>query len=67
MERWRAPGCWQRWEGRGSPFVFGLSTILQGMGRVRDVREGPDGFIYVALEARGDGETPIVRLEPLDD
>ena len=34
------------------------------MGRVRDVRQGPDGFIYVALEARGDGETPIVRLEP---
>ncbi len=47
--------------------VVTSETILQGMGRVRDVREGPDGFIYVALEARGDGETPIVRLEPLDD
>ena len=45
--------------------VVASETILLGMGRVRDGREGPDGFIYVALEARGDGETPIVRLEPV--
>lgn len=45
--------------------VVASETILQGMGRVRDIRQGPDGFIYVALEARGDGETPIVRLEPV--
>ncbi|MCY3547424.1 MAG: PQQ-dependent sugar dehydrogenase [Gemmatimonadetes bacterium] len=45
--------------------VVASETILQGMGRVRDVRQGADGFIYVALEARGDGETPIVRLEPV--
>ena len=45
--------------------VVARETILQGMGRVRDVREGPDGYIYVALEARGDGQTPIVRLEPV--
>ena len=44
--------------------IVASETVLQGMGRVRDVRQGPDGFIYVALEARGDGETPIVRLEP---
>ena len=44
--------------------VVASETILQDMGRVRDIREGPDGFIYIALEARGDGETPIVRLEP---
>ena len=43
--------------------VVASETILQGMGRVRDVREGPDGYIYVALSAR-DGSTPIVRLEP---
>ena len=45
--------------------VVASETILRGMGRVRDVREGPDGFIYVALESRGDGETPVVRLEPV--
>lgn len=44
--------------------VVERETILRGMGRVRDVREGPDGYIYVALEARGGGTTPIVRLEP---
>jgi len=45
--------------------VVASETILQDMGRVRDVREGPDGFIYVALEARSGGATPIVRLEPV--
>ena len=44
--------------------VVARETILQGMGRVRDIRVGPDGFVYVALEARGDDLTPIVRLEP---
>ena len=46
--------------------VVARETIMQGFGRVRDIREGPDGYIYVALEARGDGETPIVRLEPVE-
>ena len=42
------------------------ATLLRGIGRVRDVREGPDGYIYVAIE-NDDGEpTPIVRLEPVD-
>ena len=45
--------------------IVASETILQGMGRVRDVREGPDGYIYVALESRGDEQTPIVRLEPV--
>ena len=45
--------------------VVASETILRGMGRVRDVREGPDGFLYVALDSRQGGETPIVRLEPV--
>ncbi len=44
-------------------------TLIQGMGRIRDVREGPDGLVYLAIDgdARGfDGApTPIVRLEPI--
>ncbi len=44
--------------------VLSEETLLQRLGRVRDIREGPDGFIYVALEDRRGGETPIVRLEP---
>ncbi len=39
-------------------------TLVQGFGRIRDVRQGPDGYIYVALEERGGALTPIVRLEP---
>jgi glucose/arabinose dehydrogenase len=42
--------------------------LLRGMGRVRDVRQGPDGLIYVALDGgtrNGDGPpTRIIRLEP---
>lgn len=39
-------------------------TLEYGLGRIRDVRQGPDGFIYLALEDRGGAPTPIVRLEP---
>jgi len=39
-------------------------TLIQGIGRIRDVREGPDGYIYVAIEGRDGALTPIVRLEP---
>jgi aldose sugar dehydrogenase len=40
-------------------------TLLRGtVGRIRDVRQGPDGFIYLAIDERRGGETPIVRLEP---
>jgi len=42
------------------------AMLLRGIGRVRDVRQGPDGYIYVAIEARRGGPTPIVRLEPVD-
>ena len=45
--------------------VTGRETIFEGRGRVRDVREGPDGYIYIALEQRRGGATPIVRLEPV--
>jgi glucose/arabinose dehydrogenase len=45
--------------------VVMAETVFHGMGRVRDVRQGPDGLIYVALEERGGGTTAIVRLEPV--
>ena len=43
-------------------------TLLQGIGRVRDVRQGPDGFVYLAIDGEtrdidGPG-TGIVRLVP---
>lgn len=44
--------------------VTGEETLLRGRGRVRDIKQGPDGFIYIALENQRGGLTPIVRLEP---
>jgi glucose/arabinose dehydrogenase len=47
-------------------------TLAYGMGRLRDVRQGPDGYIYAAISdgngaGTGDFEpTAIVRLEPVD-
>ena len=39
-------------------------TLVHGMGRIRDVRQGPDGYIYLAIDNRQGEPTPIVRLEP---
>ena len=47
-------------------------TLAYDMGRIRDVRQGPDGYIYLAISdgngsGRGNFEpTEIVRLEPID-
>lgn len=39
--------------------------LVRGIGRVRDVRQGPDGFIYLAIDNREGKPTPVVRLEPV--
>lgn len=44
--------------------VLTEETLLPYIGRIRDVRMGPDGFIYVALEDRSRAPTAVVRLEP---
>ena len=41
-------------------------TLLHGIGRVRDLRQGPDGYIYVAIDDRDGAPTSVVRLEPVD-
>jgi glucose/arabinose dehydrogenase len=49
--------------------VVADEVLIQGMGRMREVQQGPDGFIYVAIDAtvRGSdgGPTPIYRLVPV--
>ena len=40
-------------------------TLVQGMGRIRDVRQGLDGYIYLAIEDRQGAQTPLIRLEPV--
>jgi len=40
-------------------------TLVRRMGRVRDVRQGPDGYIYLAIDDRQGAPTAVVRLEPV--
>ena len=39
----------------------GEETLMEGFGRVRDVRDGPDGYLYVLID---DDRAPLLRLEP---
>ncbi|MGY3794161.1 PQQ-dependent sugar dehydrogenase [Aquimarina sp. 433] len=39
--------------------VIGRKKLLDGIGRVRNVRQGPDGYIYVAVENKG-----IIKIVP---
>ena len=42
-------------------------TLAYNMGRIRDVRQGPDGYIYLAVSDRSDQPiSSIVRLEPVE-
>src|SRR5688572_22255705 len=45
--------------------VMSEEKLVQRMGRVRDVRQSPDGYIYLAIDDRTGKKTPIVRLEPV--
>ena len=40
-------------------------TLYVEVGRIRDVRQSPDGFIYLATDDRN-GLTQVVRLEPAE-
>jgi len=44
-------------------------TLIRGIGRIRDVQQGPDGLIYLAIDANVRGEdgpaTPVFRLVPI--
>ncbi len=44
--------------------VTAEETLVGGVGRIRDVRQGPDGYLYLALDDRRGAPTAIVRLEP---
>lgn len=41
-------------------------TLAYGLGRIRDVRQGPDGYIYLAISDRDGEPTPVLRMEPVD-
>ena len=42
-------------------------TLVHGLGRIRDVRQGPDGYIYLAIDDRRGATTSVVRLEPVEN
>ena len=46
--------------------VTSEETLAQQQGRIRDVRQGLDGFIYLVTDDRDGKPTPILRLEPID-
>jgi glucose/arabinose dehydrogenase len=41
-------------------------TMVQQMGRIRDVRQSPDGYIYLVIDDRDGKPTPILRMEPVE-
>lgn len=41
-------------------------TLVYDIGRIRDVRQGLDGYIYLAVSDRNGEPTSVVRLEPAD-
>jgi glucose/arabinose dehydrogenase len=47
--------------------VVAEETLLRGFGRIRDVRQGPEGYIYIAVEDRRGAPTAVYRLETAGD
>jgi glucose/arabinose dehydrogenase len=45
--------------------IVGEETLVPQMGRIRDIRQGPDGDIYLVTDNREGKPTPILRLEPV--
>lgn len=39
--------------------------LVRHQGRIRDVRQGPDGLIYLAIDNNQGAATPILRIEPV--
>jgi glucose/arabinose dehydrogenase len=47
--------------------VLNREPLLVGEYRIRDVREGPDGFLYLAIDNIYGQPSNILRLEPADE
>ncbi len=48
---------------KGNAFASEETLLKEVVGRIRDVRQGPDGFIYLAIDKDG-GPGSVLRLEP---
>jgi glucose/arabinose dehydrogenase len=47
--------------------VLNEEKLVQRQGRIRDVRQGPDGYIYLVIDGSNAALTPILRLEPANN
>jgi glucose/arabinose dehydrogenase len=45
--------------------VASVESLVPRMGRIRDVRQSPDGFIYLVTDDRDGKPTPVYRVEPV--
>jgi glucose/arabinose dehydrogenase len=41
-------------------------TLVPQMGRIRDVRQSPDGYIYLVTDDRDGKPTSVLRMEPVE-
>jgi glucose/arabinose dehydrogenase len=46
--------------------IIGEEEIFSRLGRIRDIRTGPDGYLYIALEQIGAASGRLVRLVPVE-
>jgi glucose/arabinose dehydrogenase len=44
----------------------GRELLATDVGRIRDIRQGVDGLIYLVTDDRDGKPTPVLRLEPVD-
>lgn len=54
-----------RFEVEGSNIIH-EEELFSGIGRVRDIKTGPDGLLYVALEQLGTASGWLIRLVPAE-
>jgi aldose sugar dehydrogenase len=40
--------------------------LATNLGRIRDTRQGLDGFIYLVIDDRDGKPTPVLRMEPVE-
>ena len=45
--------------------IINEEALVQQRGRIRDIRQGPDGHIYLVTDDREGKPTPILRVEPV--
>ncbi len=46
--------------------ITNKETLVPQMGRIRDVRQSPDGYIYLVTDDSDGKPTPVLRMEPVE-